>query len=87
MSVTFYMADDMTREEVRESVPERRMEYFPWGNPSLEDVAFCEEHGYVKIDREQSWAGPGFAGGTIYHTEYRCGCNDHDESDDLRAAM
>lgn len=83
----FYLPDELTGEELAESIPERKRSYFPWGDPELEDVIVCPIHGYTIIDREHSWAGPGFAGGTIYHTEYRCGCNDHDESADLRAAI
>jgi hypothetical protein len=38
------------------------------------------------VDEESSGSGPGFAGGMIYFTRYRCGFTDLDESADLRAA-
>jgi hypothetical protein len=48
---------------------------------------WCEIHRcWTEVNVPRCWTSPGFAGGGISHTEYRCGCTDHDESGDVAAA-
>jgi hypothetical protein len=48
---------------------------------------FCETHWrWTEVNVPLCWASPGFAGGGIDHVEYRCGCQEHDESGDVAAA-
>jgi hypothetical protein len=47
----------------------------------------CPRHGYVRIIEALSGSSAGFAGGRITHIQLECGCSEHDESDDVRAAL
>jgi hypothetical protein len=52
-----------------------------------EDLIFCPVHWtWAAWDEAASFRTQGFAGGWISHTEWTCGCVDHDESADVAAA-
>lgn len=53
-----------------------------------EDLFFCPVHWeWAALDEANSFSGTGFAGGSISHITYTCGCRYDDESDDVAAAM
>jgi hypothetical protein len=48
------------------------------------DQDFCGRHGWQQITSRD--VSQGFAGGRIYWADLTCGCQNIDESDDIRAA-
>jgi hypothetical protein len=48
---------------------------------------WCSRHQrWTDVASERYYGAPAFQGGMITHVEYRCGCVEHDESDDVEAA-